>query len=268
VEIIQERLEREYNLNLIFTAPNVEYWIKTQSRQLVTEPSPGDTPEAARLIAEGYVRVRNPSEFPDEVKIDEILEPWVKLSVITPNSYMGGVMELVKSHRGSFGPTEFIDETRVNLHFELPLSEVIVDFYDSLKSISSGYASMDYEQCGLRPGNLEKLTILVHDREVDAFAQIVPRERAGYAGRKIIEQLKEVIPKQLFTFKIQAAIGAKVIATVSKGAMRKDVTAKLYGGDRTRKDKLLKKQKAGKKRMKMIGQVEVPQEAFMAVMKR
>jgi len=279
MDIIHERLEREYDLDLIFTAPNVEYWVLIQGAY--TQGTLND-PQADELIAQcskeirwddrlegyGFVLVRNPSEFPEEIKIEQVLEPWVKLSIICPSEYIGGIMDLVKKHRGDFMPTEFIDDERVNLHFEVPLSEIIVDFYDSLKSISSGYASMDYELCGLRPGNLQKLKVLVHEKEVDAFAQIVPRERSLFLAREIVDKLKDAIPRQMFEFKIQAQLGAKVIATVRRGATRKDVTAKLYGGDRTRKEKLLKKQKKGKKRMKMIGQVEVPQEAFFTVMRK
>jgi GTP-binding protein LepA len=246
IDIIQERLEREYNLNLIFTAPNVEYKVLVQG-------------EAAHRI------VHNPSEFPESMKIEEVLEPWVKMTILTPASYMGSVMDLVQKHRGVFGPTDYIDSERVTLHFELPLSEVIVKFYDQLKSISQGYASMDYEPIGDRSGNLEKLVVMVHGDPVDAFASIVPRVTARYVAEALVKKLKEIIPRQMFEVRIQALLGGKIISSAHISAMRKDVIAKLYGGDRTRKDKLLKKQKKGKKRMKMFGKVEIPQEAFQAI---
>lgn len=253
MDIIQERLEREYDLNLIFTAPNVQYQVKTQETQNLG-------------FQEQYLMVQNPSEFPEDIKILDVLEPWVKLSIITPSQYIGRIMELASDHRGIFLPTEYLDEKRVNMQFEIPLSEVIINFYDQLKTLSQGYASMDYEPIGMRSASLEKLKVLVHDQEVDAFAQIVPKQSAAMIGRSLVEKLKELIPKQMFEFKIQAALGGKVIATAKMSGMRKDVTAKLYGGDRSRKDKLLKKQKAGKKRMKMVGSVEVPQEAFQVML--
>ncbi len=249
MDIVQERLEREYDMNLIFTSPNVEY--------LVREDGQTD-----------FLTVHNPSQFPDDTKIAEVKEPWVKLSVITPSKYIGGIMELSSRHRGTFIPTEYLDEERVNMHYEIPLAEVIVDFYDELKSVTQGYASMDYEPIGFRVGKLQKLRVLVHEDEIDAFAQIVPAEKALEVGKYIVEKMRELLPRQSFEFKMQAMLGGKVIATERMSALRKDVIAKLYGGDRSRKDKLLNKQKKGKKRMKQFGKVELPQEAFLVMLQR
>ena len=246
MEIIQERLEREYNLHLLATAPSVEYQVtKTDGREIAID---------------------NPSGLPPLGEVAEIREPWVHLSVFTPSQYIGAIMELCRQHRAEYGGIEYLDETRVHLTYDLPLSELIVEFYDQLKSLSQGYASLDYNVAGYRPGNLVKLDILLNGAPVDALSLITDRDKAYPLGKTLIEKLKELIPRQMFEVPVQASIGGKVIARETIRAMRKDVLAKCYGGDISRKRKLLEKQKEGKQRMKRVGNVEIPQEAFMAVL--
>jgi GTP-binding protein LepA len=248
LDIVQERLEREYNLNLIVTAPSVSYL-------------------AVRKGGE-EVFVANPTDLPDPATIEAIKEPWVKVEVLAPKEYVGPIMKMTLEKRGLNKSMQFIDENRVIMTFEIPLSSIVMEYFDDLKSISSGYASMNYEYLEYRKENLVKLDILVAGSKIDALSAIVHRDQAYHVGSSMCKKLKELIPKHQFEVSIQAAIGAKVIARESISAMRKDVTAKLYGGDRTRKDKLLKKQKAGKKRMKKIGKVDLPQEAFLAILKK
>ncbi len=248
MEIVQERLEREYDLDLIVTAPSVSYIVK---------------------MADGEEKIiSSPSELPDPNHIDEISEPWVKIEVLVPSEYVGAIMSLCSEKRGLNKDMQYLDKDRVLLTFEIPLASIIVDFYDTLKSISSGYASMNYEFLGYRVGNLVKLDILIAGDSVDALSLIVHRDNAFYVGRDITKKLKELIPRQQFAIPIQAAIGGKIVARETLSAYRKDVTAGLYGGDISRKKKLLQKQKKGKKRMKMMGKVELPQEAFLAVLKK
>jgi GTP-binding protein LepA len=248
MEIVQERLEREFDLDIIASAPSVEYLVTlTHGR--------------------GKVQVENPALLPDPSDIESIAEPWVKLSIVTPATYIGTLMELAKNHRGAFADMEYLDPTRVLMKFELPLAEVIVDFYDQLKSRTQGYASMDYEEIGYRVGDLVKLDVLVNGEPVDALSIIVHREDAQGAGRELTRKLKDLIPRQMFVVPVQAAIGSNVIARETVRAMRKNVLAKCYGGDVTRKRKLLEKQKEGKARMKKVGSVEIPQEAFLAVLR-
>jgi GTP-binding protein LepA len=248
MEIVQERLEREFDLDLIASSPSVEYEVVlTHDRRTVA--------------------VDNPAKLPNVSEIEEIREPWVSLSVVTPSQYIGPLMELSTSRRGSFDSMEYLDPQRVVLRFEMPLAELIVDYYDLLKSRSQGYASMDYEEIGYRPANLVKLDVLVAGEPVDALSLIVHRDKAQSLGRTLTERLKELIPRQMFEVPIQAAVGSNVIARETVRAMRKNVLAKCYGGDITRKRKLLEKQKEGKQRMKRIGSVEIPQEAFLAVLR-
>jgi GTP-binding protein LepA len=248
MEIVQERLEREFDLDIIASAPSVEYLVTlTHGR--------------------GKVQVENPALLPDPSDTESIAEPWVKLSIVTPATYIGTLMELAKNHRGAFADMEYLDPTRVLMKFELPLAEVIVDFYDQLKSRTQGYASMDYEEIGYRVGDLVKLDVLVNGEPVDALSIIVHREDAQGAGRELTRKLKDLIPRQMFVVPVQAAIGSNVIARETVRAMRKNVLAKCYGGDVTRKRKLLEKQKEGKARMKKVGSVEIPQEAFLAVLR-
>jgi GTP-binding protein LepA len=246
MEIIQERLEREYDLDILATAPSVEYQIVKRDGTVIT--------------------VDSPAEMPPEQDIEEIREPWMKIQVYTPQDYIGGVMDLVIKKRGEYITTEYLDARRVILHYRLPLSELIVDFYDRLKSITQGYASLDYQFDDYRSGDLVKLDVLVNNEPVDALALIVHRSDAFNKGQKLVTKLKELIPRQMFVVPVQAAVGKRVISRANISAIRKDVLSKCYGGDITRKKKLLEKQKKGKKRMKMIGQVEVPQEAFMALL--
>jgi GTP-binding protein LepA len=248
MEIVQERLEREFDLDIIASAPSVEYLVTlTHGR--------------------GEVQVENPALLPEPSDMESISEPWVKLSIVTPATYIGTLIELARSHRGSFTDMEYLDPTRVLMNFELPLAEVIVDFYDQLKSRTQGYASMDYEEIGYRVGDLVKLDVLVNAEPVDALSIIVHRDDAQGAGRELTRKLKDLIPRQMFVVPVQAAIGSNVIARETVRAMRKNVLAKCYGGDVTRKRKLLEKQKEGKARMKRVGSVEIPQEAFLAVLR-
>jgi GTP-binding protein LepA len=219
------------------------------------------------LHGRGEIAVDNPSLLPNPSDIEVLEEPWVKLSVVTPSSYIGPLMELSTNRRGQFQNMEYLDPTRVVLHFEMPLAELIVDYFDQLKSRSQGYASMDYEELGYRPADLAKVDILVNGEAVDALSLIVHRDKAQSSGRALAERLKQLIPRQMFEIPIQAAIGSNVIARETVRAMRKNVLAKCYGGDITRKKKLLEKQKEGKQRMKRVGSVEIPQEAFLAMLR-
>ncbi len=247
MEIIQERLEREYNLDIITTAPSVIYEIKKRSGELI--------------------RIDNPSNYPSQDEIETAYEPMVKASIITPAEYVGNIMDLCQDRRGSFIDMKYLDANRTELHYDLPLNEIVYDFFDALKSRSRGYASLDYELNGYVPSKLVKLDILLNGDIVDALSFIVHEEKAYGRARKIAEKLKENIPRQLFEVPIQAAIGGKIIARETVKALRKDVLAKCYGGDITRKKKLLEKQKEGKKKMRQLGSVEVSPEAFMAVLK-
>ncbi|GEM90227.1 translation elongation factor 4 [Oceanithermus desulfurans] len=244
-EIVQERLEREFDLDLIATAPSVIYQVTLKSGE--------------------EIEVHNPSDLPDPTLIEEIREPYVRLSVYTPEDYVGPIMQLLQEKRGQMITMNYLGK-RVELVYEVPFGEILYDFHDRLKSLSRGYASMDYEQIGYKPGELVKVNILVNGEPVDALAFIAHRDKAQTIGRAIVEKLKDVIPRQQFAVPIQAAIGGKIIARSTVRALRKDVLAKCYGGDITRKKKLLEKQKEGKRRMKAIGKVEVPQEAFLAVL--
>src|SRR5256884_11963 len=246
MEIVRERLEREFNLDLISTVPNVEYHVHR---------------------TDGTVEVvENPSLMPHGSEVDHIAEPYVKARILVPAEYIGAIMKLGQERRGVYRGMHYVDPTRVEFSWEFPLGEIILDFYDKLKTISRGYASLDYEFLEYRPSELVKLDMLLNGEAVDAFSVIIHRDKAYEWGRKIAEKLKELIPRQLFEVVIQAAIGTKVIARETVRPLRKNVTAKCYGGDVTRKRKLLEKQKEGKKRMKQVGTVEIPQEAFLAVL--
>lgn len=248
MEIIQERLEREYNLDVLFTAPSVEYEVV--------------------MIDNSILKVDSPATLPDdESQIVEIREPWMTIEIITPTDYYGPIMDLVTKRRGIFKGQEYPAPHRVQLNYEIPLSEIIVDFFDELKSRTKGYASLDYQFLEYRPDELQKLEILVNGDAVDALAAIVHKKDAYHKGQRLITRLKEIIPRQLFDVAVQASAGGRIISRANVKATRKDVLAKCYGGDITRKKKLLEKQKKGKKRLKMVGNVEIPQEAFMAVLK-
>ena len=247
MDVIKERLEREYNLTLITTAPNVIYQVFRTN---------GDVD-----------LVDNPSNFPDPTVIDHVEEPYVNATIIVPKDYVGAVMELSQEKRGEYENMTYLDETRVMIHYALPLSDIIYDYFDRLKSVTRGYASLDYELAGYRASSLVKVDILLNGEPVDALSAIVHREKAVSRGRQLVEKLRSLIPRQMFEIPVQAAIGNKVIARENVRAMRKDVLAKCYGGDISRKRKLLEKQKEGKKRMKQVGSVELPQEAFMAILK-
>ena len=247
MDVIKERLEREYNLALITTAPNVIY-------------------EVFRTNGDVEL-VDNPSNFPDPTVIDHVEEPYVNATIIVPKDYVGAVMELSQEKRGEYENMTYLDETRVMIHYALPLSEIIFDYFDRLKSATRGYASLDYELAGYRMSDLVKVDILLNGDPVDALSAIVHREKATVRGRQFVEKLRSLIPRQMFEIPVQAAIGNKIIARENVRALRKDVLAKCYGGDISRKRKLLEKQKEGKKRMKQVGSVELPQEAFMAILK-
>jgi len=247
MEVIKERLEREFGLDLIATAPSVVYHVYLTNGEMVT--------------------VQNPSELPEIQKIDRIEEPYVKATVITPSEYLGNIMNLLVSKRGIQNKMTYLNEERVMLEYEIPMNEIVVDFYDTLKSISKGYASFDYEPTDFKEGDLVKLDVKVAGEVVDALSIIVPRTSALSRGRALVKNMKELIPRQLFEVAVQASLGNQVIARETVKSMGKNVTAKCYGGDITRKRKLLEKQKAGKKRMKSIGKVQLPQEAFMSVLK-
>ncbi|GIV77811.1 MAG: elongation factor 4 [Litorilinea sp.] len=247
MEIVQERLEREYDLDIIFTAPSVEYKVvKTDGTVLAID---------------------SPAQLPDPTQIERIEEPWCELRIFTPAEYIGPVLDLVTKRRGELKNQNWLDTKRVEIVCMIPLSEIIVDFYNELKARTRGYASMDYTLDEYRPSDMVKLDILVNHQPVDALSVIVHRDDAYHKGQKLVSKMKEIIPRQMFTVPIQAAIGNKVISRANVQALRKDVLSKCYGGDVTRKRKLLEKQKAGKKRMKMVGQVEIPQEAFMSVLR-
>ncbi len=246
LEIIQERLEREFDLDLIATAPSVVYEVHMRS---------GET-----------IELHNPADMPDPSLIEEIHEPWIRATILTPDEYLGAILKLCQDRRGIQADLSYVGK-RAMLTYDLPLNEVVFDFYDRLKSISRGYASFDYAITGVRPGDLVKMSILVNEEPVDALSMLVHRSQAERRGRSMCEKLKELIPRHLFKIPVQAAIGGKVIARETIAAMRKDVTAKCYGGDATRKRKLLDKQKAGKKRMRQFGKVEIPQEAFIQALK-
>ncbi len=247
MEIVQERLEREYGLNLVITAPNVVYEVE--------------------MRAGGLMQVRNPSDMPDMGLVGEVREPYVQATILTPPDHMGTMLELVRERRGVYQDMAFLSGRRVEIRCRMPLAEMVVDFYDQLKSRSRGYASLDYEHMGFLAGNLVKLDILISGEPVDAFSSIVEKGRAYDYGRRITQRLRELIPRQLFDVPVQAVIGGRVVARETIKARRKDVLAKCYGGDITRKKKLLQKQKEGKKRMKMVGRVEIPQEAFISALR-
>ena len=247
LDIIMERIEREFNVDIIATAPSVIYEIT--------------------LTDGSIINVDNPSEFPPKVKINTIKEPYIRTNIYVPNEYIGPIMELCQEKRGTYVSTEYIDNTRVNIHYEIPLSEIVYDFFDRLKSYTKGYASFDYEIIGYKPSELIKMDIMLNGEVVDALSVIVHKDFAYKRGRVIVDNLKEIIPRQLFEVPVQAVIGSKVIARSDIKAMRKDVLAKCYGGDITRKRKLLEKQKEGKKKMKTIGKVDIPKEAFLSVLK-
>lgn len=247
MEIIQERIEREYDLNVVFTAPSVEYKVD--------------------LVDGKSIIIDSPADLPDMGEVKEIFEPWMMLEIFTPTDYYGVVMELVKKRRGIFVSQEYPAANRVQLNYEIPLSEIIVDFFDLLKSSTRGYASMDYQFLEYRAGNLVKLEILLNEEPVDALTAIVHKQDAYHKGQALVSKLKEIIPRQMFTIPVQAYSEGRVISRANVKALRKDVLAKCYGGDITRKKKLLEKQKKGKKRMKMVGSVELPQEAFMAILR-
>jgi GTP-binding protein LepA len=247
MEIIQERLEREYDLDMVFTAPTVAYEV---------------------LMHDGTTCiVASPADLPNEGLIAEIREPWMNIEIITPTDFYGPIMDLVTKRRGTYKSQEYPAPHRVQLNFEIPLSEIIIDFFDELKSRTRGYASLDYQFQEYRADQLQKLEILVNGEPVDALAAIVHERDAYHKGQRFITKLKELIPRQLFDVAIQASSGGRIISRANVKATRKDVLAKCYGGDITRKKKLLEKQKKGKKRLKMIGNVEIPQEAFMAVLR-
>ncbi len=247
MEVIQERLEREYDLDLITTAPNTVY--------------------QATLVDGSVIRVDNPALLPAESKLESLAEPFVKASIIVPSDFIGNMMELAKERRGIFVNMDYLDTSRVVLTYELPLSEILYDFFDQLKSRSKGYASLDYEVVGYRESDLQRLDILINGEVLDALSTIVHKDRAYNKGKGLVERLRKIIPRQMFDVPLQAAIGNKIIARETVKALRKDVLSKCYGGDISRKRKLLEKQKEGKKRMKQVGSVEIPQEAFMAVLK-
>ena len=253
MEIVQERLDREFDLDIITTQPNVKYEVLLEG-----DPNKGKEPET--------VVVDNPESFPHYGDIEEVREPIVEADIITPSGYIGNLMQLCEDRRGEYVTQRYLDSERVRLQYELPLAEIVFDFYDTLKSVSRGYASFDYEFKENRPADLVKLSILINEKPVDALSTIVHRDKAYDVGRKLTKKLKELIPKQLFEVPVQASIGRRIVARETVKALRKDVTAKCYGGDVTRKRKLREQQKEGKKRMKKVGTVDVPQEAFLAVL--
>jgi GTP-binding protein LepA len=247
MEIVRERLEREYNLALVATAPNVEYQVE--------------------LVTGAVEVVDNPSSMPPMNEIAAIQEPYINLTLLTPTDYVGTLMELSQQRRGELQKMEYLSEDRVELVYLVPLGEIVLDFFDQMKSRTRGYASLDYEPVGYRASNLVKVDVLLNNQAVDAFSAIVHRDKAYDYGRKMTQKLRELIPRQLFDVPIQAAVGGRIVARETVKAKRKDVTAKCYGGDITRKRKLLENQKEGKRRMKQIGRVEVPQEAFVAALR-
>jgi len=246
LEIIIERIEREFKVELIATSPSVTYEIEETSGNVIF--------------------IDNPSKMPDKTKIKSIKEPFIRTNIFVPNDYIGSVMTLCQEKRGNYLSSEYLDKTRVNLHYELPLSEIVYDFFDKLKSYTKGYASFDYEIIGNKESNLVKMDILLNGEVVDALSVIIHKDFAYHKGRIMVDNLKEVIPRQMFEVPVQAVIGSKVIARSDIKAMRKNVLAKCYGGDISRKRKLLDKQKEGKKKMKQIGKVEIPSEAFLTIL--
>jgi GTP-binding protein LepA len=246
MDIVRERLEREYDLELLATTPNVRYEVELLNGELLD--------------------VHSPVEMPDPGVIAEIREPYIRASIICPSTYVGAVMELCQERRGTHVDMHYLSPERVQIRYDLPLAEIVLDFFDQLKSRTAGYASLDYEPIGNRASDLVKLDVLLAGDKVDALSQIVHRDAAYDAGKALVERLRKTIPRQLFDVPVQAAVGSRVLARETVKALRKDVTAKLYGGDVSRKKKLLEKQKKGKKRMKQVGAVEVPQEAFLAVL--
>ncbi|HLD81962.1 MAG TPA: translation elongation factor 4 [Patescibacteria group bacterium] len=250
LEIVQERLHREYHLDLIVTAPSVAY-------QMYLRNSPNEP----RIL-------KSPQDFPDPAQIDHIEEPMMKVDIVTPASYLGNMMTLTQSKRGEYHTTEYLNENSAILHYTMPMSSILTDFYDKLKSVSSGYASLNYEFCGYQKADVVRMDILVATEPIEALSIITYKDSAYDDGKVIVAKLKNILPKQMFEVKIQAAVGAKIVASEKISAMRKDVTAKLYGGDVTRKRKLLEKQKKGKRKMKSIGKVDIPPEAFIAILKK
>ena len=246
LDIIKERITREFNIELITTAPSVVYEVTLTNKQTIM--------------------VDSPNKLPEIQTISEIKEPYIKTSIFTPSEFIGPIMELCQNKRGNYVSMEYINATRVNIHYELPLSEIVYDFFDKLKSYTKGYASFDYEFIGNRTSNLVKMDILLNGEVIDALSVIVHKDFAYNRGKSVVEQLRKTIPRQMFEIPIQAALGNHIIARATVKALRKDVLAKCYGGDITRKRKLLEKQKEGKKRMKQVGSVELPQEAFMSVL--
>ena len=249
LEIIQERLEREFNMTVITTVPNVSY-------QAYAKKDPNE-----------IIMVNNPSDLPDPSFLDRVEEPYIKASIITKSDFVGNVMSLCIEKRGQITNQTYLTTERVELNFDLPLAEIVFDFYDRLKTVSKGYASFDYSPIGMRPSKLVKVDILLNSNPVDALSALIHADNAYLIGKKMCEKLRGLIPRQQFDIPIQAAIGAKIISRETIKALRKDVTAKCYGGDITRKRKLLEKQKKGKKKMRQVGSVEIPQQAFMAVLK-
>ncbi len=247
MEIIQERLEREYDLDIVATSPSVEYQVVKRDDEVIT--------------------INSPADLPDESVVAEIREPWMQIEIFTPEEFIGAIMDLVTKKRGEYISMDYLDAKRVQLKYTIPLAELVIDFYDRLKSSTRGYASLDYSFSDYRTEKLVKLDVLVNKQPVDALALIVHEDEAFHKGQRLVSKLKKLIPRQLFEVPIQAAVGKRVVSRANVKAVRKDVLAKCYGGDVTRKKKLLEKQKKGKKRLKMIGNVEVPQEAFMAVLR-
>lgn len=247
MDVFKQRLEQEYNATIITTSPTVPYRVKLTNGE--------------------EMMIDNPVNFPDVVKIEEVYEPFINATIVTPQKYLGNIMELCQDRRGEQISMNFLDEQRIILRYHLPLNEIVTDFYDKLKSLTAGYASFDYEEAGYKPSELVKMNILLNGNAVDALSVIVHKDKAQSLGRKLAERLRKVIPRQMYEVAIQAAIGAKIVARESVSALRKNVTAKCYGGDITRKRKLLEKQKEGKKKMKQVGNIELPQEAFLTILK-
>ena len=248
LDIVKERLEREFELEIVVTAPNVEYWVRTKEGE--------------------ELEIKNPSEMPSSQKVAEVKEPYVRAYVLTPSDMVGPVMELCQERRGVFKDLKYLSTQRVEVSYMLPLSEMVSGFYDQLKGRTSGYGSLDYDHAGYRPGDLVKLEILLKGEPIDAFAMVLDKDSANRVGRNMVKKLRKMIPRQLFEVPIQAAVGGRVIARETLAPRRKDVTAKCYGGDITRKRKLREKQKAGKKRLKKVGKIELPAEAFVSFLSR
>jgi len=246
MEIVRERLEREFGLSLISTAPNVSFHV---------------------VRGDEVIEVHNPSEMPAPGTYDRVDEPYVLATIVTPSAYLGPVMELCQSRRGTMDEMKYLSTDRVELHYLLPLAEIVFDFFDQLKSGTRGYASLDYDHWGYEPASLVRVDVLLHGDPVDAFSSVVHKEKADVYGRRMVERLRELIPRQMFDVAIQAAVGSKIIARETVKAKRKDVLAKCYGGDITRKRKLLERQKEGKRKMRRVGKVDVPQEAFIAALR-